>query len=386
MRDYVRKRFLEEFAEDPSKYYFSPGRVNIIGEHTDYNGGLVMPFTIDKGIYAGTRRSDEMFINIFSDNYPLEGIINIPINIDNYDLEKNFGDYVRGILDELRNDNIELSHGLDIFLASNLPSGGGLSSSAALSVLILRVINDEFKLGLTQLDIVKKAKSVENNFLGVNCGVMDQFAVVFGKEKSCILLDTVSLKYDYLNLDFEDYEFVLINSNTVRKLKESKYNDRQIETQKALSILKKHYDINYLCDLNLNKLNEALAFIDNEVLKRRVKHVVSENDRVKQIKEAIERKDLDRFGEILFEAHESLKKDYEVSSELLDNLVDIAKESGALGARMVGGGFGGSVLTLVLKNDLKSFLEKFKKHYQRISDKNFIYSIVYAKDGIKEID
>jgi len=215
---------------------------------------------------------------------------------------------------------------------------------------------------------------------------MDQFVIGFGRENTALLLDTKTLKYEYLLIDFNEVNFVLINSNTTRKLKESKYNERQAETKEVLKVINKIFDYEYLTDISVNDLGKVTRVIDSEVLRKRLTHVVKENNRVKLAKEMILNKKFVELGKILTEAHYSLKDDYEVSTPILDELVEIALKSGALGARMIGGGFGGSTINLVLKKDLDGFIKKFKDSYEGRYENSFLYSIVYAKDGFKRID
>ncbi|MDY0023690.1 MAG: galactokinase [Candidatus Izemoplasmatales bacterium] len=386
MIKHVRDLYLNKFYKEPKHIYFSPGRVNIIGEHTDYTGGLVMPFCIDKGIYGAIEKIEDLRINIYSENYTILGIIEIDLLDLPEKLENNFSDYLVGVIKELNKNNYKLKQGYNIVLTSNLPIGGGLSSSAALSLLLLRMLNDFENFNLSDLAIVKMAKSVENNYLKVNCGIMDQFAIMFSKENRAIYLDTFDLTYDYVKLDFKDYELVIINSNTTRKLADSKYNERQAETKEILAILNENMKVDHLGELEENELSTYLDFIVDETLRKRLKHIITENARVKHAKVALELNNPYHLGDLLNASHKSLKDDYEVSTAILDDLVNIAIKSGALGSRMVGGGFGGSTLNLVLKDNLESFIEKFKEEYHKRYDTNFVYSILQAKDGIKQID
>jgi len=386
MNKHVRNLFFEKFHIQPSRLYFAPGRVNIIGEHTDYNGGLVMPFCLDKGIYAAINRNDGNFINIYSENFSIHGVINIDLNELDFKKMDNYGDYLLGVIKELQSMNKVFKSGLNIVLSSNLTVGGGLSSSAALTVLLIKIFNDEFDFKLKDLEIVKIAKSVENNYLGVNCGIMDQFVIMFGKNDRAVYLDTKTLEYELIPLNLEDYNFVLVNSNISRKLKNSKYNERQIETQKALRILQKNFYVEDLSEIPFDMLDKALNLLKDENLRKRVKHVITENERVKEVKKILLANQIEKLGPILTEAHYSLKDDYEVSSEVIDELVEMALKSGALGSRMIGGGFGGSTLNIVLKANLDGFIREFQELYQNRYEKAFVYSIVYAKDGIKQID
>jgi galactokinase len=386
MNKHIKNLFSEKFGYEADKTYFAPGRVNIIGEHTDYNGGLVMPFCIDKGIYAAVNLNNSKKINVYSENFSINGIVAIDLDDLGFKKLDNYGDYILGIIKEFENLEIKLGYGINICLSSNLPVGGGLSSSAALSELFLKIFNDEYNLKLSMMEIVNLAKAVENNFLGVSCGIMDQFVIMFGKSDNALYLNTKTLEYDLVPLDFSDFNFVLINSNTTRKLVESKYNERQRETSEILSHLQKHFAINYLADIDYKDIDKYTKYVSDKTLKKRLRHVVFENNRVKEAKKALADHDLVKLGNLLTEAHWSVSGDYEASSPLLDELVEMALNSGALGARMIGGGFGGSTLNLVLKQDFGGFIERFKVSFQKRYEKQFLYSVVCAKDGIKQID
>ncbi|MDY0010845.1 MAG: galactokinase [Candidatus Izemoplasmatales bacterium] len=386
MIKHIKRLFLEKFGYEAQDTYFAPGRVNIIGEHTDYNGGLVMPFCIDKGIYAAIKTRQDKLINIFSENFSIQGMIQVDLAELPEAMLNNYGDYLVGVIKVLFKHNYDLHQGLDIAISSTLPVGGGLSSSAALTVLLLKVFSDKLKLNLAQLEIVKLAKAVENNYLGVKCGIMDQFVIVFSNRDKALFLNTKTLDFELIPLNLKEYSFVLINSDTSRKLADSKYNQRQTETLQALKILQNFYDIEDLSEITPDFLDEALGKINDDVLKKRVRHVVTENERVKKVKDSLLKNHLHELGDILTEAHYSLKDDYEVSSPLIDDLVEIALKSGASGSRMIGGGFGGSTLNLVLNANLEGFIKEFQTIYQKRYEKPFIYSVVYAKDGIGQID
>lgn len=386
MIKHIKRLFLEKFGYEAQDTYFAPGRVNIIGEHTDYNGGLVMPFCIDKGIYAAIKTRQDKLINIFSENFSIQGMIQVDLAELPETMLNNYGDYLVGVIKVLFKHNYDLHQGLDIAISSTLPVGGGLSSSAALTVLLLKVFSDELKLNLAPLEIVKLAKSVENNYLGVKCGIMDQFVIVFSKRDKALFLNTKTLEFELIPLNLKEYCFVLINSDTSRKLADSKYNQRQTETLQALKILQNFYDIEDLSEITPDFLDEALDKINDDVLKKRVRHIVTENERVRKAKDSLLKNHLHELGDILTEAHYSLKDDYEVSSPLIDDLVEIAVKSGASGSRMIGGGFGGSTLNLVLNANLEGFIKELQTIYQKRYEKPFIYSVVYAKDGIGQID
>lgn len=386
MNQHILKLYDSKFESETKQLYFSPGRVNIIGEHTDYSFGLVMPFCIDKGIYAAVGRNKEKKIKLFSENFPMQGIIEIDLTDLEYDRLNNYGDYVLGIIKELNEIGLKLNYGLNICMASNLPVGGGLSSSAALALMTIKIFNDEYNFDIEDLEAVKMAKRVENDFMGVSCGIMDQFVIWYGKTDKAIFLDTLTLDYEMVPLELDDHVMVLINSNTTRKLSESKYNERFKETTIILSELKKFFDVDYLGRIQLEDLDLYLEKLDNPILQKRLKHIVTENDRVKKAKQALISKDMAALGKLITKSHVSLRDDYQVSTSVVDEIVETALKSGALGSRMIGGGFGGSTLNLVAKTDFEGFINKFRLLYQPHHEDGFIYSIVMAKDGIKKID
>ncbi len=386
MVNHIKKLYTEMFDTENDKAYFSPGRVNIIGGHTDYNGGFVLPFCIDTGIYAAIGKNEENQINIYSENFASQGIISIVLKNINYDKKDLYSDYVLGVIKELKNLELTMEYGLNICLSSNLPVGGGLSSSAALCVLLFKVFNDEFSFGLDRTTIAKLSKKVENEFIGVNCGIMDQFVVANGVVNHAIFLNTQDLSYEQVPIYLEDYALILVNSNTTRRLTESKYNTRQMETKTTLKELQAHFDLNYLCDVSLEDYPKYAEKIMDPTLRKRFLHLVTENDRVKKAKVALVKNDYLALGKLLTEAHASARDHYEVSSEVLDDLVEMALNSGSLGSKMIGGGFGGSTLNLVKTKDLNGFINRFSEAYQKKYFKQFIYHQIYAKDGVKRID
>lgn len=386
MINHIKNVFKEKFMVKANKVYFSPGRVNIIGGHTDYNGGNVLPFCVDKGLFAAVSIRDDSKFKIFSENFNLEGIVSIDLATSKFERKDRYFDYLLGVIKELEMMDLNLDHGLNICLSSNLPVGGGLSSSAALCMLLLEIINDEFEFGLDCLTRVKLARKVENDFIGVNCGIMDQFVIGFGKKDKAVFLNAKTLDYEYVDLVLDDYSLVLINSQISRTLKTSKYNDRQKETSDALKILQKTYKIDYLCDLNVKDLEQILSLLSDQTLKKRVKHVITESNRVEIAKTALNNHDYQLLGKLLTEAHQSAKDDYEISAPVLDKMVDLALENNALGAKMIGGGFGGSILVLVSNYEITEFIENYQKSFTKEFGKKFIYNIVNAGTGVKLID
>lgn len=385
MNDKIKTIFNKVYNDKPKHVYFSPGRVNIIGGHTDYNGGLVLPFCIDLGITAAVSRRKDRTVNVYSDNLPKRGIISFSLDNLAYKKNRNFANYVSGMLYELNRRKFQIKTGFDIAISGNLPRGGGLSSSAALLVLIAKIASDLNDLNLDGLKMALISKTVENNYIGVNCGIMDQFVIANGLKGKAIYLNASNFDYDYVDVDTSLYKMVLVNSNETRKLTESKYNVRQKETATALKILQKHLDIRYLCDLSIDDFKENIKFIENKTLKKRVEHVVYENHRVMLAKDALANKDFVTLGKLLVEAHMSARNLYEISSPKLDQLVKTALSLGSLGSKMIGGGFGGSTLNIIKATDLKLFINQFSNEYKRIYHSEPIITVVEPTMGVSEI-
>ncbi len=340
--------------------YFAPGRVNLIGEHLDYNGGLVLPYPLDIGIFGVASSRTDGMVRCFSQNYPEKGIIEFPIQNLVFDPTHGWANYVKGMLLETK-----AVRGMDLYVTSNLPSGAGLSSSAAMEILVGIIASDLDNLGLERIDLVKMAQKAENRFIGVQCGIMDQFVIGLAKPGSAMLLDTKTLQYQNLKIDFEDYALIIGNTNKVRELSDSKYNQRRKECETGLKNLKKELNIADLCEIDETTLLRHRKLIPDEAVFRRVRHVVTENERVKKAFQALKRKDLLEFGSLLFASHHSLKEDYEVTGPELDALVTSFKNHGAIGARMTGAGFGGCMIALIKKTEVDSILPIMKKEYKK---------------------
>lgn len=359
----VKNNFKNIFGYEAEHVYFAPGRVNLIGEHVDYNGGMVLPCALTIGTYGVVSLRDDNKIRIYSENFKEAGIINL--NLESKNLEKGYYDYIIAILAVLEKMGHTVDKGFDIYLYGNIPNGSGLSSSASLTVLLGYLLNDLFDFGLTKVDLAKLGQACEH-YVGVNCGIMDHFASSLGKDESAIYLNTNTLEYSYVPVDFKDYQLIVINTNKKRKLTDSKYNERRGECDKSLALLKEHFVINELCDLKVEDLDKVEKILNDDVLFRRVKHAITENDRVLKFSKALETGDLLKAGEYLNGSHASLKDDYEVTGIELDTLVAaLQAQEGTIGARMVGAGFGGCAIALVHKDNVKEAAEKASKIYEK---------------------
>lgn len=365
---FMEKLFIGEYGEAAGNIhtFFSPGRVNLIGEHIDYNGGLVFPCALTIGIFGSVRYRNDNIIRLRSKNIKGEVVINIDENLD-YKAEDGWGNYPKGVIKELllRGHNIK---GMDILIYSNLPDGSGLSSSAALEVLIAYImLYTEKGEPIDRVELSKMCQKVENKFIGVNCGIMDQFSVALGKKNNAIVLDCNTLFYEYAPMNLHQYLLVIMNTNKKRELAESKYNERRQQCEEALDCINKNKSekINNLCQASLEDIQK---YIHDEVIKKRAVHVVTENQRVKSSVDKLKSGDIEGFGQLMIKSHESLRKDYEVTGINLDTIVEEAlKAEGCIGARMTGAGFGGCAIALVTKEKIDYFKETVSSGYEKVT-------------------
>ena len=354
-------------SNEEIQLYSSPARINIIGEHIDYNGGKVFPAAINKYLYVAIRKRNDSKI-IYNDvRFP--GTFEFDIN-DNFvfDKKNDYANYLNGILSQLKAKGCVFPCGFEILMVSNIPAGGGISSSSALECGFAYAVSETFGFNISRIEIAKLGQMSEHEFMNVNCGIMDQFIIANGKKNSAIVLDCNTLEYEYVPLELGDYRFVVMNTNKVRRLADSKYNERRSQCEEALKILQDSgVKISALCELNPQKWEDSKAAIKDEILLKRAKHCVYENQRVLDAVEALRSGNLNKLGQLLNESHESLKNDYEVTGIELDTLAQSAqKQEGCLGARMTGAGFGGCAIALVHKDNVDSFIENVQKEYTKV--------------------
>lgn len=358
--------FLKTYGKNDNeiRVYASPARINIIGEHIDYNGGKVFPAAIDRYLYVAIRKRADSKI-IYNDvRFP--GTYEFDIN-DNFAFDKknDYANYLNGILSQIKAQGYKLDSGFEILMVSNVPAGGGISSSSALECGFAYAVIDTFGLKIDRVEIAKLGQMSEHNFMGVNCGIMDQFIIATGKKNTAEMLDCATLEYEYAPLELGDYRFVVMNTNKVRKLSDSKYNERRSQCESALKILQDNgVAVKALCELSPAKWEEVKHFVSDEILQKRVNHCVYENQRVLDAVAALKAGDLKKLGSLLNASHASLKTDYEVTGLELDTLAETSqKQPGCLGARMTGAGFGGCAIALVHKDNVAAFIEKVQKEY-----------------------
>lgn len=344
---------------------FAPGRVNLIGEHTDYNGGHVFPCALTIGTYAVARKNQEQVFRFYSNNFADFGIITVPFENLVYQEEHDWTNYVKGVIDVFRKWGMLPDCGFDMLLEGNIPNGSGLSSSASVEVLTGHVLRELFGFTVDNQELALIGQRAENDFVGMNCGIMDQFAIAMGKKDYAIFLDTSTLEFTYAPIAMEHAKIVIACSNKKRKLGESKYNERRSQCEAALAQLKTVIEINSLGDLTEEQFEKYQYAITDPVNRKRAKHAVSENQRTVQAVRALEEKNLKRFGELMNASHISLRDDYEVTGLELDTLVEAAwKQPGVIGSRMTGAGFGGCTVSIVEEAAIENFIAGVGKQYQ----------------------
>ena len=364
----MKKRLIKEFTdifEVPGEaLFFSPGRVNLIGEHTDYNGGMVFPCAITFGTYAVVSKRTDSCMRLFSNNIKEKGIIDVALQTLHYDKKDDWANYVKGVLYFLQQEGFEIPCGLNILIEGNIPNGAGLSSSASLEVLTGTILKETFQLPISKLDIIKLSQKAENQFVGMNCGIMDQFIIGMGKKDHAIALDTGTLEYTYAPVQLKQASIVIMNTNKQRGLTDSKYNERRAECEHALSQLQTVVKIKNLCDLKETEFEKVQHIITSPVERKRARHAVLENIRVKKAIAALEKNDIEEFGALMNASHISLRDDYEVTGIELDTLVESAwNQSGTIGARMTGAGFGGCAIAIVRNDDIEDFTAAVRREY-----------------------
>ena len=359
---HIEEGFAKAFAVKAERFFMAPGRVNLIGEHTDYNGGYVFPCALDFGTYAAVRKRDDRKIRLASGNtnlrceVSLEGLV--------YDTAHDWGNYPKGVVAEI----LKLGHkigGFDLYVWGNIPNGAGLSSSASLEVLTATVIDSIFGCGIPKKEIALLSQRAENHFVGVNCGIMDQYSITFGKEDQAMLLDCQNLNHEYVPLKLGEHVIIIANTNKQRGLADSKYNERRSECEAALALLRAECDIVSLCELSPEKFEQHKHLILDPVMAKRATHAVYENARTLEAVKVLNQGDLMNFGKMMDASHKSLRDLYEVTGPELDALVDAAWDTeGVIGSRMTGAGFGGCTVSIVRKDGVENFYKEVEKGYK----------------------
>ncbi|WP_097028407.1 galactokinase [Clostridium peptidivorans] len=380
----LKQEFSKLYGSGEIRSFTSPGRVNLIGEHIDYNGGYVLPCTLDFGTYGCVRERNDRKINFASTNFDLK--VEVDIDEIKFSESDDWANYPKGVIVEMMKKGYKVS-GMDILVSGNIPNGAGLSSSASLEVLMAVIIDNLFNEGkLDRVELVKICRRAENTFVGVNCGIMDQFAIGMGKKNKAILLDCNTLKYNYCNVDLKDNCLIILDTNKRRALNESKYNERRAECEEALRIVKTQKPINALCELSVEEFNEMEKLIKEDNVRKRAKHAVYENERTKEAYKYLNEGKIEKFGELLAASHNSLRDLYEVSGKELDTIVTEAlKAKGCLGARMTGAGFGGCAIAIVKKAEVDNFIDIVRENYKNKIGYEPSFYLSGIGDGTEEI-
>ena len=387
----MEKKLMETFqklygGEGDIRTFFSPGRVNLIGEHTDYNGGHVFPCALTLGTYGIARKRNDRKIRLYSDNFSGLGVIETSLDDLVPSPAAKWTNYPKGVIWAFEKKGYSIAQGMDVLVYGNIPNGSGLSSSASLEVLTGVILKDLFDIEISMQDIALIGQYSENHYNGCNCGIMDQFAVAMGKKDCAVFLDTNTLQYEYATVKLEDAKIVITNSKVKHSLVDSAYNDRRRESETALKDLQKVVDIRTLGDLTEEEFEIHKDAIGDEICKKRAKHAVYENQRTIRAVKALKENDIAGFGRLMNQSHISLRDDYEVSCEEIDILVDLAwKINGVVGSRITGGGFGGCTVSIVKNDAVETFVEQVGKGYKEQTGHEAEFYVVEIGDGARRL-
>ena len=383
MEQKLLEKFIELFGnEGEAHVYFAPGRVNLIGEHTDYNGGHVFPCALTIGTYMAARKRADRKLNFYSMNFEKLGVLESSLDDLTPKADGEWTNYPKGVIWAFEGRGMKLNCGLDIALYGNIPNGSGLSSSASLEVVTGYMLRDLFGFDVTNQDLALIGQYSENNFNGCNCGIMDQFASAMGKKDNAIFLDTSDLSFEYAPIVLDGAKIVVTNSMVKHSLVTSAYNDRRNESAQALKDLQQVCGIKTLGDLTEEEFETYKSAIKDDINRARAKHAVYENQRTIKAVKALKNQDLETFGKLMNASHVSLRDDYETSCEEVDVLVDEAwKIPGVIGSRITGGGFGGCTVSIVKDEAIDTFKEKLTAAYEEKVKKTPEFYVVSVGDG-----
>ena len=378
MKEKVKTRFEEFFGnEGEVKEYFAPGRVNLIGEHTDYNGGHVFPCALTMGTYAVARKRNDNKLRLYSMNFEKLGVLESTIDDLRYNPKEDWINYPKSMIWAMKDEGFNIDKGFDIVYYGTIPNSSGLSSSASIEVLTGFVLKDLFNLDLDMIKLALLGQKAENKYVGVNCGIMDQFVIANGKKDCAVFLDTANLEYEYAPIKLEDAKIVIMNTNKKRGLGDSKYNERRAECEEALKELQQKLNIKSLGELTEEEFEENKDLIKSEIRQKRAKHAVYENQRTIKAVKALESNKIEELGKLMIASHNSLRDDYEVTGKELDTLVEESlKQDGVIGARMTGAGFGGCAVSIVKSDKVDDFIKNVGKEYkEKIGYEANFYSV-----------
>ena len=383
---HLEQKFQEVFGAPAEKQFFAPGRVNLIGEHTDYNGGNVFPCAIDKGTYGLVKKRNDRKFRMYSENFADLGVMEFTLDELTNDKKHDWANYPKGVIKMFLEAGQKIDSGFDILFSGNIPNGAGLSSSASIEMLTAIVLKDLFHLSIDPGEMAQLGKKTENLFIGVNSGIMDQFAVAMGKKDHAILLDCNTLKYAYVPVVLKDEVIVIANTNKRRGLADSKYNERRAECDEALAELQTKLPIKALGELSIEQFEANKDLIKSPVRQKRAKHAVYENQRTLKAQKELSAGNLAEFGKLMNQSHISLRDDYEVTGVELDTLAALAWEQpGVVGSRMTGAGFGGCTVSIVKKDKVDDFIKNVGEAYKNKIGYAADFYIASVSDGAKKL-
>ena len=383
---HLEQKFQEVFGAPAEKQFFAPGRVNLIGEHTDYNGGNVFPCAIDKGTYGLVKKRNDRKFRMYSENFADLGVMEFTLDELTNDKKHDWANYPKGVIKMFLEAGQKIDSGFDILFSGNIPNGSGLSSSASIEMLTAIVLKDLFHLSIDPVEMAQLGKKTENLFIGVNSGIMDQFAVAMGKKDHAILLDCNTLKYAYVPVVLKDEVIVIANTNKRRGLADSKYNERRAECDEALAELQTKLPIKALGELSIEQFEANKDLIKSPVRQKRAKHAVYENQRTLKAQKELSAGNLAEFGKLMNQSHISLRDDYEVTGVELDTLAALAWEQpGVVGSRMTGAGFGGCTVSIVKKDKVDDFIKNVGEAYKNKIGYAADFYIASVSDGAKKL-
>ena len=385
MKEKIKSKFEELFGKEGEiKTYFAPGRVNLIGEHTDYNGGHVFPCALTMGTYAVARKRNDDKLRLYSMNFEELGVLESTINELKYNVEENWINYPKSMIWAMKDDGFTINKGFDILYYGTIPNGAGLSSSASIEVLTGFVLKDLFKLDVDMTKLALLGQKAENKYVGVNCGIMDQFIIANGKKDCAIFLDTANLQYEYAEVLLKNEKIVIMNTNKKRGLGDSKYNERRAECEMALQELQQKLNIKSLGELTEEEFENNKNLIKDANRQKRARHAVYENQRTIKAVKALKENNLELFGKLMIASHNSLRDDYEVTGKELDTLVaESLKQEGVIGARMTGAGFGGCAVSIVKNDKVDDFIKNVGNAYKEKIGYDADFYVVEIGEGPK---
>lgn len=380
----LKEKFIEKYGPGELHGYFAPGRVNLIGEHTDYNGGFVFPCALSFGAYCLIRKTDRKSIKFASLNLPFEA--EVPVNDLNKPIGKEWVNYCIGVFAQFLKRGIKFEQGADILIYGDVPNGAGLSSSAALEMVTAMAVNETWGIGLPRIDLIKMSQKAEHEFAGVMCGIMDQFASGMGKANHAIFLNCDTLDYDLVPVELDGIKIVISNTNSPHKLDSGMFNKRVSECHAAVEIINKYKPLEVLAEISWDEFKELELKIENVTVRKRARHVISEIARTEKAVQELRGGNIAAFGQLMNGSHDSLRDDYEVTGFELDTMVEEGRKiEGVLGSRMTGGGFGGCTVSLVKDEAINHFIDQVGKNYEAKTSLKPAFYVADIGDGAKRL-